>query len=145
MMNTTRSSFERLVESLSKSEKRDKIIASSLIDYFIFHYLKLDVPKHQRRWCRSLESDDDLIVLAPRDHGKTTIFCRAYPEYQSLYNPNMRILILSKTHRQAEKSLDLIETDLTRNPLIQRDFREELSSYRRKDNMLFFQPHRSSA
>lgn len=124
-----------------KSEKKDKIIASSLLDYYIFHYLGLDIPDHQRRWCRSLEGDEDLLVLAPRDHGKTTIFCRAYPEYYSLYNPNSRILLLSKTHRQAEKSLDLIETDLTRNPRIQHDFEAELSSYRRKDNMLFFQPY----
>lgn len=128
-------------KELLGSGKADKILASSLLDYYVFHYLGLEIPQHQRRWCRALEEDEDLLVLAPRDHGKTTIFCRAYPEFMSLYNPNLRILILSKTYRQAEKSLDLIETDLTQNPAIRHDFAEELADFRRKGNMLFFQSY----
>lgn len=127
-----------MVENLFANEKRDKILASELLEYYIFHYLTLDVPEHQQSWIRHLENDDDLLVLAPRDHGKTTVFCRAYPEHITLHNPNMRVLILSKTHRQAEKTLDLIEHDLTQNPKIQHDYSHELSDYRRKDNMLFF-------
>lgn len=127
-----------MVESLYRNEGRDKILARELLDYYIFHYLTLDVPEHQESWIRHLEGDDDLLVLAPRDHGKTTIFCRAYPEHLALHNPNIRILILSKTHRQAEKSLDLIEEDLTGNPRIRGDYSPELADYRRKDNMLFF-------
>lgn len=126
-----------MVENLFANEKRDKILASELLEYYIFHYLTLDVPEHQQSWIRHLENDDDLLVLAPRDHGKTTIFCRAYPEHLTLHNPNMRVLILSKTHRQAEKTLDLIEADL-QNPRIRWDYRLELQDYRRKDNMLFF-------
>lgn len=134
----TLNSYENLVEDLYRNEKRDKILANELLDYYIFHYLGLDVPPHQESWIHHLESDEDLLVLAPRDHGKTTVFCRAYPEHQALVNPNMRILILSKTHRQAEKTLDLIEQDLQGNPLIQRDYYDELRDYHRKDNMLYF-------
>jgi len=127
-----------LVESLYRNEERDKILARELLDYYIFHYLDFDVPGHQESWIRHLEGDDDLLVLAPRDHGKTTVFCRAYPEHLALHTPNIRILILSKTYRQAEKSLDLIEADLTGNPRITRDYALELQGYRRKDNMIFF-------
>lgn len=134
----TLNSSERLVEDLYRNEKRDKILANELLDYYIFHYLGLDVPTHQETWIHHLEADDDLLVLAPRDHGKTTVFCRAYPEHHALTHPNMRILILSKTHRQAEKTLDLIEQDLQGNPLIQRDYYDELRDYHRKDNMLYF-------
>lgn len=127
-----------MVESLYRNEERDKILARELLDYYIFHYLDFDVPGHQESWIRHLEGDDDLLVLAPRDHGKTTVFCRAYPEHLALHTPNIRILILSKTYRQAEKSLDLIEADLTGNPRIMRDYALELQGYRRKDNMIFF-------
>lgn len=137
-MNMIQSSYEKLVENLYRNEKRDKIFASELLEYYIFHYLNLDVPKHQMSWIRHLEGEDDLLVLAPRDHGKTTVFCRAYPEHITLHYPNLRVLILSKTHRQAEKTLDLIETDLTQNSKIRRDYGPELQDYRRKDNMLFF-------
>ncbi len=36
------------------------------------------------------------------------------------------------------KTLDIIETDLTKNPIIQKDFKTELHDYRRKGNQLYY-------
>ena len=33
----------------------------------------LAVAAHHRRWCSLIESNDRLVLLAPRDHGKTTV------------------------------------------------------------------------
>jgi len=139
--NSSDKLLNNLLEKIST-----KNLSSESLEHFIQYHLKLDVPEHQRRWIGELSSsNEDLIVLAPRAHGKTTVFCRAYPEHYTLTRANRRVLIISKTHSQAEKSLDLIEHDLTRNADILADFNDELADFRRKHNMLFFQPNESNA
>ncbi|MBN2389903.1 MAG: phage terminase large subunit [Anaerolineae bacterium] len=51
----------------------------------------------------------------PRDHGKSEIFCIAYPLRMICENPNVRILIVQKTATEAEKTLQVIKTELERN------------------------------
>ena len=59
-------------------------------------------------------------------------------EHQTLYNPGDNVLLLSKTFNQANKTLDVIETDLTKNTRIQHDFALELQAFRRKGNQLYY-------
>ncbi len=56
----------------------------------------------------------------PRDHGKSEIFCIAYPLRRICEDPNIRILIVQKTATEAEKTLAVIKTELERN----RDLKE---------------------
>ena len=51
----------------------------------------------------------------PRDHGKSEIFCIAYPLRRICEDPNVRILIVQKTATEAEKTLDVIKTELESN------------------------------
>ena len=51
----------------------------------------------------------------PRDHGKTEIFCVAYPLRRICEEPDIRILIVQKTATEAEKTLSVIKTELERN------------------------------
>ena len=56
----------------------------------------------------------------------------------TLFNPDINVLLLSKTYSQSKKTLDLIYNDLKNNPRIQEDFSEELSDLRRRGNQLFY-------
>lgn len=51
----------------------------------------------------------------PRDHGKSEIFCIAYPLRRICEDPDVRILIVQKTADAAEKTLEVIKSELERN------------------------------
>jgi predicted phage terminase large subunit-like protein len=119
-------------------ESEDKQKAQDSRPYYAKHYLQLDVPDHQFNWYEKIGTYLREIRLSPRDHGKTTVIPRVITEHQTLYNPGDNVLLLSKTFNQANKTLDMIETDLTKNPRIQHDFAEELEGFRRKGNQLFY-------
>ena len=51
----------------------------------------------------------------PRDHGKSEIFCIAYPLRRLCEDPDIRILIVQKTATEAEKTLTVIKTELEKN------------------------------
>lgn len=63
--------------------------------------------------------DDESIKFQgdfwPRDHGKSEIFCIAYPLRRICEDPNIRILIVQKTAGEAEKTLQVIKAELERN------------------------------
>jgi len=63
--------------------------------------------------------DDDFLQYEgdfwPRDHGKSEIFCIAYPLRRVCEDPNVRILIVQKTAGEAKKTLQVIKTELERN------------------------------
>ncbi len=56
----------------------------------------------------------------PRDHGKSEIFCLAYPLRRICEDPNVRILIVQKTATEAEKTLQVIKTELEKNLALKR-------------------------
>lgn len=106
--------------------------------YYAKHYLRLSVPDHQYGWYKNIGNYLREVYLSPRDHGKTTAIPRVITEHETLYEPGYNVLLLSKTFNQANKTLDMIEADLTKNPFIQRDFADELQDFRRKGNKLFY-------
>ena len=97
------------------------------------------MPEHQFNWLENKLFHHDLeLLLSPRDHGKTTTVPRVGIEWATLFNPDINVLLLSKTYSQSKKTLDLIYNDLKNNPRIQEDFSEELSDLRRRGNQLFY-------
>jgi phage terminase large subunit-like protein len=106
--------------------------------YYAKHYLRLNVPEHQFKWYKNIGNYLREVYLAPRDHGKTTVIPRVITEHETLYEKGFNTLLLSKTFNQANKTLDVIEADLTKNPYIQKDFADELQDFRRKGNQLFY-------
>ena len=96
-------------------------IAEHSIPFFAKHYLKFDVPAHQEKWYNYCTRHRHLM-LSPRDHGKTTVFCHAFVVWAICFIPNVRILLVSKTARQSSKLLKTIRDELNRNELIKKDF-----------------------
>jgi predicted phage terminase large subunit-like protein len=83
----------------------------------------VDPGAHQYEMARRVDSETIRFQADfwPRDHGKSEIFCIAYPLRQVCEDPDVRILIIQKTATEAEKTLQVIKTELERN--------RELKSY----------------
>lgn len=93
------------------------------IAFFQIYHRDKALPDHQWEWLKILEGDVKYFLkLAPRDHGKTEVFTITYPLYRILKDPNIRILVLSKTITQARKCLRIIKHELETNERIKRDF-----------------------
>lgn len=102
-------------------ELTPKMIGEHSIAFFAKYYLGISIPAHQMRWLSYIERKRHL-QLSPRDHGKTTIFCYAFPLWKICYEMDVRILLVSKTNPQSKKLLDTIKKELNENPLILQDF-----------------------
>lgn len=108
------------------------------IPFFVWYYHGITVPQHQCNWFDRIESEQNLLLLTPRSHGKTTVVARFYVEWYSLYHPNTTTLLFGKTDAQSLASLDVINLDLTTNEKIKRDFAYELRDYHKRGNSLYF-------
>lgn len=100
-----------------------KQIAKHSIAYFARYYLGLNIPNHQKKWYSYCYRHRHLM-LSPRDHGKTTVFCHAFVVWAVCNIPNVRILLVSKTSGQANKLLKTVRDELKKNDLIRRDYGE---------------------
>ena len=96
---------------------------------FSMKYLGVEVFTHQRHWINLLEGtppsdvhpsiiyepgDPDLIIVnTPPEHAKSTTITVNYALYQICRNPNIRILVVSKTQAMAQKFLLSIKNRLT--------------------------------
>ena len=92
-------------------------------------YLGVKVFPHQKHWIDLLEGttpsdvhpsiiyepgDPDLIIVnTPPEHAKSTTITVNYALYQICRNPNIRILVVSKTQAMAQKFLLSIKNRLT--------------------------------
>jgi hypothetical protein len=92
-------------------------------------YLGTEVFTHQRHWIDLLEgrepqdvhpsctydkgASDLIIVNTPPEHAKSTTITVNYAVYRICQNPNIRIMIVSKTQAMAQKFLLAIKNRLT--------------------------------
>lgn len=96
-------------------------ISAHSIPFFAKYFMGLNVPRHQHKWydyCRRHRH----LMLSPRDHGKTTVFCHAFPVWALHHIPDVRILLVSKTARQANKLQKTIREELLNNQLLHKSY-----------------------
>lgn len=101
-------SDERLLAMLRGAARRDTAI-------FAWVWREEVTPAaHQFEMAR--RADDEHLQYQgdfwPRDHGKSEIFCIAYPLRLVCEDPDVRILIVQKTATAAEKTLGVIKREL---------------------------------
>ena len=98
-------------------------------EIFSEKYLGVQVFEHQRHWIDLLESrvptdvhpsiiyepgDKDLLIVnTPPEHAKSTTITVNYAVYRICQNPNIRIMVVSKTQAMAQKFLLSIKNRLT--------------------------------
>lgn len=89
---------------------------------FMAYVFGLELAPHHVRWCEAAANDPRLVILAPVEHGKSTIASIALPLFLLGNNPNARIALVSETHTQAARPLAAIREYIVRNPRLREVF-----------------------
>lgn len=76
---------------------------------------------HQTQWVESFENYSKVMLLAPREHLKSSTLT-AYLLWKVLYNPELRILIVTISDSLASGILNRIKTILETNPQVKKIF-----------------------
>lgn len=126
-------SFSLGVDRVRSMTARGEVGASTTevppFDEFSLTYLGTQVFAHQKHWIDLLESrpltdvhpsivyepgaSDLIIVNTPPEHAKSTTITVNYAVYRICQNPNIRIMVVSKTQAMAQKFLLSIKNRLT--------------------------------
>lgn len=99
-----------------------RLLASVDRSFFGAYYLGLRYAEHQEVWYDLVDKRRRLLILSPRDHGKTEALCRVIPDQRIAYNRNSRILVVSKIGEEAKKRVSQVRSDLAGNPRLIQDF-----------------------
>ena len=121
--------IDKVRSMTSRGELQTGTIPLPPFPEFSSKYLGVDVFAHQKHWIDLLEGtppsdvhpsityepgDPDLLIVnTPPEHAKSTTITVNYAVYQICQNPNIRILIVSKTQAMAQKFLLSIKNRLT--------------------------------
>lgn len=74
-------------------------------------------------WAESMEREPRLIIVAPRNHGKTTVVV-AYITWRLGREPNLRVKVVCATDARAKERLYEIKQHITDNPRVREVFPE---------------------
>ncbi|MFO7968326.1 MAG: hypothetical protein R6U44_12075, partial [Archaeoglobaceae archaeon] len=99
MMSVEKSSPEEWKDIESNSIKRLQLLAHPAN---LAKYLGYEVAWHHQSILDHMINYKKTLDLAPRGHGKSTVGTVIYCLWKVLINPNVRILIVSNTDRQAK-------------------------------------------
>lgn len=113
----------------SRTSSIDRHERAGTFDHFCDKYLGRKLFYHQLQWVDLLEGRPPrdlhpsmtfeqgdtryIMVNTPPEHAKTQSLSIAYPLYRICKDPNERILLISKTEKQAKKHLYLIKQFMT--------------------------------
>ena len=93
---------------LARATARRELTIRRARKYFavFFEYVfGLAPAAHHRKWMAGVEEDDRVVIMAPIEHGKSTVLSVAFPLWVLGNNPNARIALVSETHSQAARPL----------------------------------------
>lgn len=70
------------------------------------------------KWFKFRTGKKRTLIMAPRDHGKTTLLTIAYIIWRIVNNPNIRILLVSNSASMAEMILAGIKSHMKKNKIL---------------------------
>jgi hypothetical protein len=82
---------------------------------FFEYVFGLTPAAHHQKWMAAAGAGVRTVVLAPIEHGKSTVFSVGFPLWVLGKNPNARIAIVSETHAQAVRPLGAIREHIVKN------------------------------
>jgi len=83
---------------------------------------QIELQEFQEVWCESVQNHNKSLIFSPRETGKSTILCVAYPLWILGNNPTFNLAIVSKSSGQAETSLRGIKQAIEGNKELHRVF-----------------------
>lgn len=89
---------------------------------FVEHAFGYRLAPHHRRWASAVHDDLRLVILAPIEHGKSSLLSVALPLWTLGTQPDARIALVSETHTQAARPLAAIREHILRNPRVREVF-----------------------
>ena len=111
----------RLTLSAARRELAIQLVRKSFPAFFKFVF-GFAPAAHHRKWMAAVEQYDRAVILAPIEHGKTTILSVAWPLWVLGNNPNARIGLVSETHSQAARPLAAIRENIVQNQRLHQVF-----------------------
>ena len=99
-----------------------RALAKHSIIFYAWYYLGIKLALHQEVWAHVVTYSKRVVMLAPRDHGKTEIVSKIYPLWRICRDRNIRIVMLTKTQELATRNSMLIRAELERNPKLIADY-----------------------
>jgi phage terminase large subunit-like protein len=108
-------------KSLRAALRDHKRLALSDPCYFGIYYLGLEYHHCQHEWTKHFQKSR-FFHAAPRDHGKSVIYSFLLPMWQLCRNPNIRIVLVSKTAELSMRFIGAIQREIETNKKIRGDF-----------------------
>jgi len=91
---------------------------------FVEYVFGWKLAAHHFRWVEAVAGHPRVVILAPIEHGKTSLLSIAYPVWLLGQNPNLRIGLISETFSQATRPLAAIRQTIIENPRLKEVFPE---------------------
>ena len=88
-----------------------------------------DFPEHFREWAQLLDIHRRLLLIASRDHGKSTLLSKLYPMVKAMTQPGIEIIVVSYSETQVMKLLTGMEDLFEKKELI----KSLVPAYREED------------
>ena len=110
------------LDKLVSSSEGRRALAKASASFYSTMYLGLDYAAHQDNWYSLFKEHKRLLLLSPRDHGKTEAAIRSYAGSRIAADRNFRVLVVSKTIKEARKRVVQVRQDLSSNPMLNEDF-----------------------
>ena len=118
---------EDQINALVKTKEGRRLLSIHSPSFFAVYYMGFEYVAHQEKWinecvrltrlAQETNSKEKLLLLAPRDHGKSYLSI-LYTVWRLCTDRNAKILFVSATSGQAEKRLRLVKTYLESETVI---------------------------
>jgi phage terminase large subunit-like protein len=118
---------EDQINALVKTKEGRRLLSIHSPSFFAVYYMGFEYVAHQEKWinecvrltrlAQETNSKEKLLLLAPRDHGKSYLSI-LYTVWRLCTDRNAKILFVSATSGQAEKRLRLVKTYLESDTVI---------------------------
>ena len=105
---------------MTKEERIRKAIQDPV--FFAEYYLGYDYAKHQDEWMKIFTAYKQVMVLAPVEFGKSLTLDVKYLIWRIATNRTLRVALLSRSEEQVRSKLWVIESHLTNNERLIKDF-----------------------
>lgn len=101
--------YQSIVEECERKRKKGGFFKTPME---LHAAMGFELPIHQAEMYRVAVDQKRALLLEPRDHGKSTCLTHIYATWRVLNNPDVRILLISKSQRQSRKFVDQIKKTL---------------------------------